>query len=600
MKKTLATLLVVALVASLCGVMFVSAEAVNLVAGKTYEISEQFHMSTVTWGYDESYPASYPDDGNELTDGLIPEAVYSEAGWMAFNKQTPAQTERGYAFINFDLGAVCDLDEVKLTTLKDTATGITCPYDVSVYVSNDGETYEQAGSNVIETEDLDALADNSNHVISISLDASAQYIQLRVVSYGWAFLGEVEVLGTAPAGDSDDDDDNDGETMMETIVVDGKLDDTGYTNAVWFSDGIWQGQNDPQTADLDIAYTVRSDDNNIYLTIKVNQGVDFDTPLDLNAWNQVGATDFRIWLKGDGMESRTFYDLLWDGEVFVPFRQKVATEELTFAAGTGENNINMEIAIAKSSLSITDSFQLMVTYSSPYCGDSENFAYNAFHMTACEEMPSGWSSNTDAYETYVCEEIALKSYKIETGETKTWDETLTIGEDGNAVVEVPYGYTWTVSYVDGKIVGEDVTICTTDDAYKACNPNWAITILLNKQEDGTYVAAQDAIVTPGNADAITVGENQIALVVHSASSNPDGGYANWEGKVVAVSVKAGDVFNVDLDGLTVSAIDPNAPVEPEQPDTPITGDTGILVFAVLAVVAVAGCAVASKIKSSAL
>ena len=188
----------------------------------------------------------------------------------------------------------------------------------------------------------------------------------------------------------------------------------------------------------------------------------------------------------------------------------------------------------------------------------------------------------------------------EPSEPKTWENTLTIGEDGNAAVEVPYGYTWTVSYIDGKIAGEDVTICTTDDAYKACNPNWAITILLNKQEDGTYVAAQDAIVTPGNADAITVGENQIALVVHSASSNPDGGYANWEGKVVAVSVKAGDVFNVDLDGLTVSAIDPNAPVEPEQPDTPITGDTGILVFAVLAVVAVAGCAVASKIKSSAL
>ena len=35
MKKTLATLLVVALVASLCGVMFVSAEETNLALGKT-------------------------------------------------------------------------------------------------------------------------------------------------------------------------------------------------------------------------------------------------------------------------------------------------------------------------------------------------------------------------------------------------------------------------------------------------------------------------------------------------------------------------------------------------------------------------------------
>ncbi|MBR4054090.1 MAG: hypothetical protein IKK06_04720, partial [Clostridia bacterium] len=74
--------------------------------------------------------------------------------------------------------------------------------------------------------------------------------------------------------------------------------------------------------------------------------------------------------------------------------------------------------------------------------------------------------------------------------------------------------------------------------------------------------------------------------------------SNWQGKVVAMSVKAGDVFTVSDDFSTVVAVDPNA--APETPDAPITGDTGILVFAVLAVVAVAGCAVASKIKSSAL
>jgi hypothetical protein len=180
---------------------------------------------------------------------------------------------------------------------------------------------------------------------------------------------------------------------------------------------------------------------------------------------------------------------------------------------------------------------------------------------------------------------------------KTYENTLTQKEDGNYMVEVPYGYTWTVNYIDGKIVGEDVTICTTDEAYKACNPNWAITVLLNKQEDGTYVAAQDAVVTPGNADAITIGEGQIALVAHSSASNPDAGYANWLGKIVAVSVKAGDVFKVDLEGLTVTAIDPNAPVEPETPEVP-TGDAGVLAFVVLAVVALAGVAVASKAKKA--
>ena len=181
---------------------------------------------------------------------------------------------------------------------------------------------------------------------------------------------------------------------------------------------------------------------------------------------------------------------------------------------------------------------------------------------------------------------------------KNWENTMVEGEDGNYSCEVPYGYTWNVNYVDGTIAGEDVTVCTTQAAYDACNPNWAITVYLEKQADGTYVALQDAIVTPGSAAGagITLGENQIALVAHSAYSNPNG--SNWQGKVVAMSVKAGDVFTVSDDFSTVVAVDPNA--APETPDAPITGDTGILVFAVLAVVAIAGCAVASKIKSSAL
>jgi len=230
----------------------------------------------------------------------------------------------------------------------------------------------------------------------------------------------------------------------------------------------------------------------------------------------------------------------------------------------------------------------------------------------------GWielALETPVEAQYVCVEMVLSGYwlfidEIEVYGTapagsdepdapagdKTWENTLVEGENGNYSCEVPYGYTWNVNYVDGTIGGEDTTVCTTQDAYNACNPNWAISVVLEKQDDGTYVAVADAIITPGGPDKVTLGENQIVLVAHSSYSNPNG--TNWQGKVVAMAVKAGDVFNVDLDAMTVTAIDPNA--EPETPDTPVTGDTGILVFAVLAVVAVAGCAVASKIKSSAL
>lgn len=158
--------------------------------------------------------------------------------------------------------------------------------------------------------------------------------------------------------------------------------------------------------------------------------------------------------------------------------------------------------------------------------------------------------------------------------TEDWIGTAEKGADGNYVVDVPYGYAWILNYVDGKIVGEDITVCTTDEAYKACNPNWAITIFLEKQDDGTYVALQNAIVTPGNADAITIGENQIALVVHSSASNDDNpAYSNWMGKVVAISVKKGDVFEIVGDMEAVKAVIPEEePVDPPSEDPGATSE----------------------------
>ena len=187
---------------------------------------------------------------------------------------------------------------------------------------------------------------------------------------------------------------------------------------------------------------------------------------------------------------------------------------------------------------------------------------------------------------------------------KTYENTYVVSEKTNddgttekvASVEVPYGYTWTIDDVDGTIGGEDATICTTQDAYNACNPNWAITLYVEKQADGTYVALKDAIVCPGSAAnaGIEVGGDKIAIVVHSASSNPDldAQYGNWMGKIVAVSVKAGDVFKIADDMTTVYA------VVPGESDKPATGDAGVLVFVVLAVVALAGVAVASKAKKA--
>lgn len=192
------------------------------------------------------------------------------------------------------------------------------------------------------------------------------------------------------------------------LSIDGKTDDAAYADATWYTLGVWQELNDPQVSDLEIAYATFFDEKSIYVSIKVgNKGVDFKNALDPANWDQSGATNFRIWLKGDGMEARTFYDLLWNGTVFEPFRQKKATEEILYAASYGDDFIVLETKIDKQTLMIEEHYDLMVTYSTPFCESSEEIGYNAFHMTSFHygedgKLPAGWSSSTVLYERYSC------------------------------------------------------------------------------------------------------------------------------------------------------------------------------------------------------
>ncbi|MBQ9794803.1 MAG: discoidin domain-containing protein [Clostridia bacterium] len=531
MKKTLATLLVVALMASFCGVMMVSASVAgegNLALGKT-------------WSGDTEIGTSYVGD---LTDGKIESTgAYDQSLWYGADIRL-AEDDSAFNMILDLEDTYNNISDVGLHVWPAGISGIMIPGSIVFSASEDGETYTELGT-------VSSYAGTAPQWVRVQMDApvTARYIKIDMVGgesgvfwfaseievnagekapvvedpnavhtvtlshvnlYSWnayncqIITGEgnnsqsyahtafdatgyvvvkaenvggvytvtavegagVEKTLTAPAdgfllycapNDTDsiaagakievgdvlletdvdwhtdvasatpigtmtfgapvEEEKPDAPVVKETIAIDGKLDDDGYDKAVWFSDGIWQTANGATLEDLDVSYTVRSDDDNIYLTVKVNQGVDFEKALDPAAWDQSGATNFRIWLLGDGMETRTFYDLLWDGEAFVPFRQKTATDELTFAAGIGDDYINMEIAIAKSSLNITDSFKLMVTYSTPHCLNADGTtAYNAFHMTACEEMPSGWSGNADAYESYNCADIALGTKVPATGD----------------------------------------------------------------------------------------------------------------------------------------------------------------------------------------
>ena len=144
------------------------------------------------WGWDENAAPSYPDDGFELTDGQIPLNDYREAGWMAFNQSTPAQTERGYGYVQFDLGQSYEISEVTIHSLKETSPGITCPHTIEILVSEDNETWYSAATLSLMNE-LEGYEDNTVHALVAEMDVTGRYVEIRVTSHTWGFMGEIEI-----------------------------------------------------------------------------------------------------------------------------------------------------------------------------------------------------------------------------------------------------------------------------------------------------------------------------------------------------------------------------------------------------------------------
>ena len=543
MKKTLATLLVVALMASFCGVMMVSASVAgegNLALGKT-------------WSGDTEIGTSYVGD---LTDGKIESTgAYDQSLWYGADIRL-AEDDSAFNMILDLEDTYNNISDVGLHVWPAGISGIMIPDSIVFSASEDGETYTELGtvSSFVGTApqwvrvEMDTpvtaryikidmvggesgvfwfaseievnagekapVVDDPNelHVVSVShintycwnayfcqivtgegndsmhypqvdsnpdvaFDASA-YVAIKVENVNGTYTvvgvegagvaktlkapadgfmlycapsdpdslaagGKVQVgdvlletdvdwhtdgasatpIGTMTFGtpvEEEKPDEPDAPVVKETIEIDGKLDDDGYDKAVWNSNGLWQkaGESDFVIEDIEASYTVRADDDNLYIAVKVNQGVDLKTASTAEAFDQANATNIRIWALGDGMAARTYYDLQWNGEAFVLYKEKKVNDDLTYVANITDDGIALEISVAKETLQIDNSFKLMVTYSTPYCGGEEG-AYNAFHLTPFESLEgiSWWDANvTDTYAEFNCGDIALGTKVPATGD----------------------------------------------------------------------------------------------------------------------------------------------------------------------------------------
>ncbi|MBR6507865.1 MAG: hypothetical protein IKT37_09740, partial [Clostridia bacterium] len=154
-----------------------------------------------------------------------------------------------------------------------------------------------------------------------------------------------------------------------------------------------------------------------------------------------------------------------------------------------------------------------------------------------------------------------------------------------------YGYTFVID-ADKKIGGEDNALIETVDEYKACNPNWAISVLLKPAGDLYEVVT--VVATPGTADkgienGIVIENGNIVLVAHSSASysaedadpakdfDEAGNYKyfNWQTKLAAMALKAGDKVKVADDKSSVYVLIPGVD-DKEEVTGPVISETTIL------------------------
>ena len=140
-----------------------------------------------------------------------------------------------------------------------------------------------------------------------------------------------------------------------------------------------------------------------------------------------------------------------------------------------------------------------------------------------------------------------------------------IADNGNYSANHAWGYTFTIDDVNGKIGGEDGTIVTTEEAYRAANSNWAAHALLAPTGVANEYEVVKTLSYSGGADkgleaGINFADGKICMLIHSSASYPvyaeDGvtvKYPNWEQKVACLALANTIGAKITLSGIDLEA-----------------------------------------------
>lgn len=155
--------------------------SVNVAAGATYTTSI------------DSNPA-YPDkDNKELTDGNIGDAANTNASsWAGYNG-IDAGSGQTYDVI-VDLGEVkAGLNQFTVNAHQQHGWGIQVPGEITVYVSDNGNTWTKVGSYTVPSEIVeDILPGGHTFTVAAEEEASARYVKYALTPAGqFIFISEV-------------------------------------------------------------------------------------------------------------------------------------------------------------------------------------------------------------------------------------------------------------------------------------------------------------------------------------------------------------------------------------------------------------------------
>ena len=541
MKKTLATLLVVALVASLCGVMFVSAEETNVALGKSW----------TTDADDSDAGTGYV--GN-VTDGVIePDGKYDTSLWFGSDRRKT--DDDAFAMI-FDLEETYDsLSKVNLHVWPAHASGIVVPASIDVYVSADGETYTKVGS-------VTEFDGNAPQWVTVEFEAvAARYVKVDFVSsiegdtgVFW-FVSEIEIINVASAPVEPEPPVEPETPATEGVSANVTVGSLAFDESALAK--LFDGNDAAGATAFGDAGFVSFENKGFTHTDGVDAAVEAAVELvrDLGSVQAISKITLNAFKDSNSMialPSVKFYVSI-DGVNYYEINSGNLVKAADDAAET-------------TTAALTADF-------------STRIAVNARYVKAVATFKNGW--------------IFLSELGV------------TAATEGNYVENPGVGYAYTKHSVPNPGIG--IFDSTDGELDLSLNDGETGKLFRNAQlikakydaDKGAYVIIYSK-VNPwpdGHSGTETLGEGEILLAISTGGNV--GADNNFSGcKWIARGLTEGDY--IVLDNGTVSFYPANGELPGAEDDTPVTGDAGILVFAVLAVVAIAGCAVASKIKSSAL